>query len=245
MVQQNKYIINELEQVSPNLIPAYIDTSLMFTVPANYFNNLHIAILNAIDAKNLEHYTIPYQVPIGYFDNLSSSTLNKIAIHNNLANDIDSELQEIAPLLATISKTNIYTVPTGYFKALQINNALQQPIAKVVSLKNINSWIKYAVAVCMIGVMVTSIYLFTNKKTTVNYTASQKIDVTNSMSAVSSDELVNYLDMINGYSNNEIVNIQDVNMPDTQEHIKNISDEDLKQYLNEVNLLITDTKKDI
>lgn len=245
MVQKNKHIINELEQVSPKLIPAYIESSLMFTVPPNYFDNLHIAILNAISIKNLGQYSIPYQIPVGYFDNLYSSILNKIATHNNIINDVDSELQEIAPVLSTIIKTNIYTVPTGYFEVLQINNKFQKPLAKVVSLKNINTWIKYAVAACMIGVVVSSVYIFTNRKATVNYAAYSKIDVINSINAVSSDELVNYLDMINGYSNNEIVNIQDVNMPDTQEHIKNISDEDLMQYLNEVNLLVTDTKKDI
>jgi hypothetical protein len=240
MLEKNLHIITELEQVAPILITAHVESSLLFSIPANYFSNLSVTILNAIAAHNLEQSTIPYQVPVGYFDNLSSNILNKIASNKSVISEVDSELQTIAPLLSTISKANVYSVPVGYFNALQTHTKFQQPLAKVVPFKAINTWVKYAIAACVVGVVVTSAYFFTNKKDTVNYATYNKIDFVNSIGTVSSDELANYLDNVTGITNNEVVNILDVKMPETQEHIKNISDEDLKQYLKEVNLPITE-----
>ncbi len=245
MIEKDIHIVNELAQLSPSLIAARVDSRLLFSVPANYFDNLSTNILHAIAAENLQQSIVPYQVQAGYFDNLSNTILNKIANERTVESAVDSELQAFAPILATINKANIYSVPNGYFENLQIDNNPQKNIAKVVPFKGLNTWIKYAIAACVVGVLVTNAYLFTNKNATVDYAAYKKIDVASSISTVSSDELASYLDNANAIANNEIVNLIDEKMPETQEHIKDISEDDLKQYLNEVNLLVTEAEEEI
>ena len=235
MLEKNKHIVNELEQVAPILITAHVDTNLVFTIPVNYFRNLSSSILNAIAAENLKQSLNPYQVPIGYFSNLSSTILNKIASDNCIVSTIDSELQIIAPLLNTISKANIYSVPAGYFNALDLVQA-QQPKAKIIALTSSKMWVKYAVAACLTGVLVAGAFMFNNKKGAVDYAAYKKIDVTNSINKLSSEELINYLDNVNSITNANFATTLDIKLPEIQDHIQLISDEELDQYLQEANL---------
>ncbi|MBC7650901.1 MAG: hypothetical protein H7101_04045 [Deinococcales bacterium] len=245
MIEKDIYIVNELMELSPALISTRVDTSLIFSIPKNYFNNLSTTILNAVAAENLQQSAIPYQAPADYFSNLSNNILIKIDNEKTVVSAVDSELQVIAPLLITINKANVFSVPNGYFNNLQIEGKLQNPPAKIVPITNTNIWIKYAIVACVVGVIVTSAYFFTNKKDSIDYAAYKKIDIVNSISTLSSDELVNYLDTANTITNHEVVNLLDVKIPETQEHIKNISDEDLKQYLKEVNLPVTDIQEEI
>ncbi len=246
MLEKNKHIINELEQVSPVLITAHVDTSLLFTVPVNYFRDLSFTILNAITAENLKQSVTPYQVPIGYFDNLSSTILNKIASDNSIVSAIDSELQTIAPLLNTISKANIYSVPAGYFSALNLVQT-QQPHAKIIALTSSKKWVKYAVAACLTGILVAGAFMVNNKNGSVDYAAYKKIDVINSINKLSSEELINYLDNVNSITNANFATTLDIKLPEIQDHIQLISDEELDQYLQEANLPLekSDNKKGI
>ena len=235
MLEKNKHIINELEQVAPILITTHVDTSLMFTVPVNYFRDLSFTILNVITVENLEHSVSPYQVPVGYFENLSSTILNKITSDNSSVSAIDSELQAIAPLLSTISKANIYSVPVDYFNALDIIQT-QQPKAKIIVLASSKKWFKYAVAACLTGILVAGAVMFNNKKGSVDYAAYKKIDVPNSINKLSSEELINYLDNVNSITNANFATTLDIKLPEIQEHIQSISDEELDQYLQDANL---------
>lgn len=105
-------IINELEQLqSPLAAQAPVN---VFTVPQGYFEGLAASVLRTVQGDNILQTIQPpanADVPEGYFDNLASSILNKIKAQ-------ESEDEPLSPLLESLRKTNVFTVPQGYFEGL-------------------------------------------------------------------------------------------------------------------------------
>jgi hypothetical protein len=52
-------------------------------------------------------------VPLGYFDGLSQAILARIKNSDTVS--VDQELTELSPLLASIPKTSVFSIPEGYF----------------------------------------------------------------------------------------------------------------------------------
>lgn len=73
--------------------------------------------------SNLEapNYPGPYQVPEGYFEELIPSLMNRIKALDEP--DAGREIGMLSPLLAGISREQVYTVPDGYFAGLE-NSAI-------------------------------------------------------------------------------------------------------------------------
>jgi len=119
----NSDILNELKDISPVL--GAMEKINVFTVPEGYFERLSQDILMPVKEENRVLQTVPSvavkNVPQGYFDSLADAILNKIK-----AQDIaTAELKEVSPVVAGISKQNIFTVPAGYFEQLSdevVNN---------------------------------------------------------------------------------------------------------------------------
>ncbi|MBC7720632.1 MAG: hypothetical protein H7068_01335 [Pedobacter sp.] len=242
MENSNK-IIEELKQVLPVLANA--EKRLFYAVPANYFEGLSDNIMNAIAAENLQKTALPFSVQVGYFENLSSNILAKI---NNAIideSDVAKELEAIAPLLNIINKENIYSVSQGYFNSIDALQVVQKPVAKVVSFSATKMWLRYGVAACIIGILATGAFIFTDKNGRIDYAAYKKIDIANSINNVSSDELINYLENVNSITNAHFATNFDVKLPEINDNIKSISDEELKLYLNEADLPLIDNKDGI
>ena len=64
-----------------------------------------------------------FQVPDGYFDGLAASILAKI---KSMEGTVQSELEELSPLLASISKRTPYSVPSSYFEENMVSGPLHQ-----------------------------------------------------------------------------------------------------------------------
>ena len=235
--------MEELKQVLPILANA--EKGLLYALPANYFEGLSVNIMNTIAAENLQKTVLPYSIPTGYFKNLSSNILYKINNEPIAESEVAKELQAVAPLLSSITKQNIYSVPQGYFSAIDALKVIQKPLAKVVSFSATNLWLRYGVAACIIGVLVTGAFVFTDKNDRIDYAAYKKIDITNGIDNVSSDELINYLENVNSITNAHFATSFDVKVPEINDNIKSISDEELKQYLKEADLPVIDKKDGI
>ena len=105
-------IINELEQLQSPL--AAQPPVNVFTVPQGYFEGLAASVMRAVQGDNILQSLQPpanADVPAGYFDNLASNILNKIKAQEN-------EEEPLSPLLESLRKTNVFTVPQGYFEGL-------------------------------------------------------------------------------------------------------------------------------
>lgn len=113
------------------------------------------------------------EVPEGYFDIFPTEMLGKVALSEpkvpggyfdtfakNLVNKIRSGEEETSPILESIGKDNVFTVPEGYFNELPaiIASRVQQPV-KVVSM-NFRSVARYAVAAVVTGIIGLGIFTF-------------------------------------------------------------------------------------
>lgn len=105
-------IINELAQLQSPL--ANQQPVNVFTVPQGYFEGLAASVMRAVQGDNILQTLQPpanADVPEGYFDNLAGNILNKIKAQEN-------EAETLSPLLESLRKTNVFTVPQGYFEGL-------------------------------------------------------------------------------------------------------------------------------
>jgi hypothetical protein len=54
---------------------------------------------------------------------------------------------------------------------------------------------------------------------------------------------VNYLENVNSITNSNAVTTIDVKLPDIQDHIQSVSDEELKQYLKETDVPLSEEQQ--
>ncbi len=228
-------------------------------VPEGYFDNLSESILAKVKAaisesavdeiKNLS--TVLYDlknknvfsVPVEYFDNLNNVLYNKIKEQSENA---EEELRTISPLLYAIKDENVFTIPRRYFATLsdEIIDKINRPAAKVVTMKQRTSWLKYAAAAVVAGIItVTSFQLFngSHKKTPVpDYVAASlkyktEADVDAAIAKLDDADIARYLEKNGNVMDNEmLINNTDVSeMPSPTDYL--IDDNTLNEYLNKIN----------
>jgi hypothetical protein len=217
----NETILGELRVIFP--IVASVSREDVFVVPDRYFDMLPDRIMGKIlivglgNAKNS-----PLTIPIGYFNNLSSTILNKIKFQQS---ESFSELEEIAPLLNTISKQPVYSVPDKYFQNFNVKIVpakKKKLTATIVSFHNTRKWISYAAAAVMAGLLVTGAFLYTDRPAS--------FDLSKEVNKLSDDELNSYIN----YDHSVVITPDSINLgssTDVQSNLKLVSDEELKQYL--------------
>ena len=247
----NKGILNELKGIGPALIP--LQKVNVFTVPAGYFEQFPDVLLGEINEP--EYMLLPLEalntmdVPAGYFDSLAGNILAKIK--GSQLQTTAEELKELSPALSATGNDNVFTVPAGYFRDLPeiILGRVSTP-AKVISMRTRSSFIKYAVAAVITGLLGLSLFSVFNKKDTLNptssaFTASVNDDAKNIILAGSFDKVLETVsdDEIVGYLKN---NGQDVKaalvasaidskeLPAEDEYITN--DNTLNNFLDKLNI---------
>lgn len=230
-MKQDTNILAELETVAPTL--ATTNKSMPYALPNGYFNDLSEAVAGQISADSLPKVAAPFTVPQDYFNTISTNVLAAITNEATSKNEIIEELEAIAPILITIDKANIYTVPEAYFETFKANINDATSTAKVVSISSFKRRMLYVAAACVIGLMAVSAFIFTKNSEKIDYAAYKQIDVNSTINNISNEELVNYLENVNSITNSNAVTTIDVKLPDIQEHIQSVSDEELKQYLKE------------
>jgi hypothetical protein len=236
-MKNRETILHELRQISEAV--ANLGTENIFTVPANYFEQFPASVLARIMSENadLGLKTNPFNVPKGYFDGLPGNILNRIK--QQQVQSVEEELNEIAPLLNTVSKKPVYAVPDGYFESLEVTVPLKvaQPREKVFSLGKPRRIFQYAVAACTAGILMVGAYLYTNKGTAtpdqamaIPYDSAIKMNVSQELANVNTQDIDQYLEEAPtvGYAINTPAEEVDV-----QEYIQAVSDEEIDQYLKE------------
>jgi oligoribonuclease (3'-5' exoribonuclease) len=174
----------------------------------------------------------------GYFEGLPAAILAHVK-NNAVTSEVQAELDEIAPLLNTISKQNIFTVPAGYFEKADFVSAIQstKKQGKLVNMRFARRWTQYAAAAVMAGVLVTGAFMFTDTKGTAEYEKYSNIDVSSELNKVSEDELVNYLDSDEHYASVPDIALAEAGGAeetlDDAEPVQVLSDDELSQYLKD------------
>lgn len=230
----NANILAELKEVAPAL--ATFNKATPYAIPENYFTTLSELILSNIRIETIAKVDMPYTVPANYFNNLSNDILASIANEHLHHSNVEQELKVIAPLLNTINKKTVYTVPNNYFETVNIKTSSLKPQAKVVAFKTFRQKMAYLTAACVIGFIAIGTFVFTNKTDKIDYAAYKQIDVNTSINKISNEELLNYLESVNSITNSNALSTIDVKLPDIQDHIQTIPEEELQQYLKEVDI---------
>ncbi len=240
-METRENILQELQEISPVL--TQISNSNVYVLPAGYFENFASEILFKIAEIQMPAASNPYQVPAGYFDGFAVFLLQKVKTQENqtnLSGEIFNELQQVAPLLNSIPKTNVYTVPGNYFEELSVNITVKKSPAEVIRLKKrVQKWFAYAAAACIIAVISTGIYFFieySNRKNENLEFATEYKNITNfnidrGVATLSDEEIINYLDI--QPASTDIIPATNSDDTEFQQMLDNTSDDEINEYLKD------------
>jgi hypothetical protein len=141
---------------------------------------------------------MPQDVPQGYFDTLSDNILSKIKAQQNIQTATE-ELSELSPLLAGLSKANLYEVPVGYFENLSAGITEKTTETKVVSMFSRKVWIRYAAAAVLFGMIAFGINFFIQQPSNSMVADIPEIkteeQINTELAKISDEEIINYLKM--------------------------------------------------
>lgn len=220
-----------MQELSP--LVAGISRVNPYQLPAGYFESLPQDLLEGIRAEQPELGSRQplFSVPAGYFDNLAASVLARVK-QQELT--VQQELEELAPLLNTISKEPVYQVPEGYFESLELTIPLKlaKPSASVFSFsRRTKRVLQYAVAACTAAVLMFGAYMYSNQDSTViSYREAKTMDLTEELSELKEEDINNYLNEtpLVGYAVNN--GGEDINV---EEILEITSDQEISDYLEE------------
>jgi len=215
----------------------------IYEVPENYFENFPVKILAKVKAEVAQDASEelamlspllskaskknPYTIPEGFFSELSDNLVSEV----KAISFVQDELENINPLLTDLKTKETYEVPEGYFnqfpEAILFKIKNQQP-AKIVEFKKGISWMKYAVAAAVAGIIFTIGILTFNNKTGVE-------ESTAGLSSVSDQEITNYLDNHDNPLSepNTSTATLELNDNDVSELLGNVPDNELEQYASD------------
>ncbi len=236
------------EEALPDLF-SRIDKKPVNNIPANYFETFPSMMMARIKAgqaasakeelKTLSPLLdqigkkMPFNAPAGYFSELPAN-LTAGAQALAFVND-ELESNPLSPLMQSLKIKSTYQVPAGYFENLPerlLSRVKKQPQkAKVVSFRK--SWVKYAVAAAITGLILTIGLINYNKP---NTPVSINTDPISGLATVSDQEISNYIenqDLLLSVAGNSSPSVSDFNDNDINDLMSVVSDDELQQYANE------------
>ncbi|MFT4153901.1 hypothetical protein [Parafilimonas sp.] len=236
--------------VLANIFINALPSSHPYTVPKAYFENLPDYILDKINISSWQlqggKQKNSFTVPAKYFNGFADSVIKKIKAQESNKDDIVKELEEISPLLSTISKERVYSLPENYFERLEPLKQTKKrfnPSAKIISLGGkTRKWINYAAAACISAVLFGGGYFFiSGKKEQTTQTSQTTVTADNvnfeqQLASISDSEIEAYLKENSNtsvFTNVGATDYQQEQSSDLQTIIKNMSDDEIQQYLND------------
>jgi len=231
----NKDIIQELSDLGSDL-PANLSGNV-YSLPPGYFEGFSEQVTTLV--KTNESLTwlsslpieTPFNVPIGYFDELDEKIMQFIRTHADYQTSRE-ELESVSPLLSSISKRPVYSVPKGYFE--NFKPGVEEKEAKVVSITG-RRWLRYAAAVTITGViLMAGVIVFRNKhKDPAGKTLAKFENEVKKINDVKSTEnLIDYMDA--GLNEKELASSQkSIKTDDVQQLLKDVSIDELKDFNEE------------
>lgn len=236
-MEKKQDILLELLEISPYL--ADIKRVNPFKEPEGYFTTLSDHILDKVRLEYLLRVRISdtYQTPDGYFENVASNVISIINSDSFLNNEVQTELSVIAPLLNTINKQKVFTVPAGYFDQTNFTatNHNVKKESKVFSLPIARRWLQYAAAAIVGGVLVTGAFLFTDTKSYLDFDSQEKLSISTELKKISETELEIFINNPEHAVSNAVSNpsTSEAGLVEIKKNMQQVTDEELTQYLKE------------
>lgn len=233
-MEARETILQELNGISE--IVATIGSDNVFNIPVGFFDRFSDSVwakINAEPVAELGGKTDPFAVPVGYFDGLAENILQRIRTREL---SVKEELNELAPILNTISRAPVYSVPSGYFESLELTIPLKlgKPSARLFNFSKPKRIMQYAVAASFAAILMVAAYLYNDTngsgETPISYNKAIKMNVAKELDQLNEADIASYLEEAPtiGYALN--VTPEEV---DFDEYLDAASDEEINQYLNE------------
>jgi hypothetical protein len=226
MGKENNILV-ELAEIAP--LVAGINKSNVYQVPSGYFDSLSDKIVESIQIPHFFNASIPYKVPPNYFESLADNIINKIhnQKHKVENSPVANELNEIAPLLNTINKQNVFFVPDNYFNEIKISDITKKAPAKVVTLGgNVRKWVTYVAAASILFIIATGSFFYVDR-----HAHKQQVNLQQKLASLKEEEIISYL------KDDEEILSGDLKPEEQSSKIqvllKNTSDEEIENYLND------------
>jgi hypothetical protein len=217
--------IEELKDIAPAV--ANLGNHNLYSVPYGYFDFVADSILNFIKLSEIREIN-PYSVPKGYFDLLADSIVRRIKL--NTSNEIYDELSEIAPLLTTVNRKNIYSLPDNYFEKVSIS-VIEKPAPRVIPFsKTLRKWVTYAAAASVLFIVAITTYLYV---TVHNRYDGETLTVEQKIGQLKDQEIINYLKDNEEITSGDIIPASVEEDTEIQNKLQNASDEEIQEYLHE------------
>jgi hypothetical protein len=161
----NKDIIQELNELGSSLANKTLQNT--YLVPKGYFESFAIQVLSRIKTDGTWFSGLPketpYQVPEGYFEGLQEQIMETIRQHPDYQTS-EEELESISPLLNSLNKRPVYSVPDGFFEDFDVTAAESKTSARVIPMTS-PKWFGYAAAAVITVVIVLGVFMIsTNNK---------------------------------------------------------------------------------
>lgn len=232
-MEQNSHISAELMEMAPTI--AHLSKQQLYQVPAGYFDMLAISIIQKIQQKENQH--TPFTVQAGYFNTLAGSIMEKIKAQavSVAPDEIQAELEIVAPLLNTISRQMPYKVPDAYFETIPTLISgqaakMQDTPAKVIGINLIGrKWANYAAAASVLFIIATTSWLYAGKQIG---RLDKSPSIQQRIASLNDNDIANYL-IEEAESTGENVSNPEDQSPELQKMLQNTSDEELINYLDE------------
>ncbi len=205
-----------------------------YKVSAGYFDALSEMILERI-STGLPGKVNVFEVPENYFEQLPATILQAVR-HA----EVSDELQEVAPFLHSVPKTNPYQTkaPVLDLRAI-MDEKVEGNSGKIITMPAAKKhlWMRYVAAAVMVGVLVIAAFIYNSNQTVNPVDADNyaRMDVSSEISKLSEDELTSYLSsaekLMIATADRESLLIDE--LPDVNDHLDYMSDDELNQYLEE------------
>lgn len=178
-----------------------------FTVPDDYFTDLHVHLSSIARLDRLKQDNGGFQTPEGYFENLAEQTASLTKIGN----------------MSEITADSGFGVPEGYFSHLQQAINSKTVHAEIKEEKGIRKLIlpgvRYAAAACI--VIAAATILFFNIKTN---------SIESKLSGIPEDEIVNYLQVHSDTGDTPVI-MDNLGASTASYKGTDLSDQEIEQYL--------------
>lgn len=232
---KNKNIIfEELKEISPLMVQ--IENTNVYSVSASYFDELSLKVIKKIRLTeklyNISAPVTPYGIPGNYFKNLPETIFNKILLTHANSIEVLEETEAIAPILNTISKKPVYTVPADFFENMQMPvMEVKKLEAKVVPINSWSKLFKFSAAAVVILFSGIGLYTITSKN---NLSIAFGNNARNKVKNLSKEEIVNFLKFnIPAENITSAVKHKLKNENAIRSSLKEVSDKEIQQYLIE------------
>lgn len=231
-MKNKNYILQELMEISP--IIAKIGNINVYTVSTSYFDDLPEKIIKGIKLYKEHAYNFPsstpYSIPEDYFANFPKIILQKVVTYQGQANEVFEEMEEIAPLLNTISKKQVYSIPPGFFDKIEIPaGRIKKQESKVVSINRWSKFSRLSAAAVITSLLAVGVYTITG----ISFTTYRNRNAKNEVKNLSKEEIVNFLKSTSSENVTSAYKNKSKNENAIKSSLKEISDKEIQQFLKE------------